>query len=98
VTQQEQVIGSTGAAAANALGLTVQVPVHSVHLPSGRSRKMYLGKLVVELRHAPRWQLALAWLGPEMADAALKTPKRKMPPGAFGELVAAAPQLLTWLA
>ena len=41
---------------------------------------------------------ALAWLGPEKAEAALTTLKRKMPPGVFGELVAAAPQLPTWLA
>jgi hypothetical protein len=71
---------------------------------------MNLGKQVLELRHAPRWQLtlgnrpagqavrALAWLGPEKAEVALKTLKRKMPPGVFGELVAAAPQLPTWLA
>ena len=41
---------------------------------------------------------ALAWLGPEKAEAALTALKRKMPPGVFGELVAAAPQLPTWLA
>jgi hypothetical protein len=41
---------------------------------------------------------ALAWLGPDKAEAALTALKRKMPPGVFGELVAAAPQLPTWLA
>ncbi|SDD08198.1 Transcriptional regulator, AbiEi antitoxin, Type IV TA system [Bradyrhizobium brasilense] len=108
--QRGETIVSNAAAAANALGLTTQVPVRSIYLTSGRSRKMHLGKQVVELRHAPRWQLALAnrpageavralaWLGPEKAESALKTLKRKMPPGAFGELVAAAPQLSTWLA
>ena len=66
-----------GGMAANALGLTTQVPVRQVHLTSGPNRKLKLGGLVVELRHAPRWQLvaphrpagdavrALAWLGPE---------------------------------
>jgi hypothetical protein len=109
-TQKGEVIVSSGAAAANALGLTTQVPVRFVYLTSGRNRKMRLGEQIVELRHAPRWQLvlanrpageavrALAWLGPEKAEAALTTLKRKMPPGAFGELVAAAPQLPTWLA
>ena len=108
--QRGEVIVSNGAAAANALGLTTQVPVRLVYLTSGRSRTMSLGKQVVELRHVPRWQLtlanrpaglavrALAWLGPDRADAALKTLKRKLPPSAFGELVAAAPQLPTWLA
>ena len=109
-TQKGEIIVSNGAAAANALGLTTKVPVRSVYLTSGRSRKMHLGKQVVELRHAPRWQLALAnrqageavralaWLGPKKADTALKTLKRKLPAVAFGELVAAAPQFPTWLA
>jgi hypothetical protein len=108
--QRGETIVPNGAAAANALGLTTQVPVRSVYLTSGRNRKMNLGKQVVELRHAPRWQLALAnrpagqavralaWLGPENTETALKTLKRKMPPGAFDELVAAATQLPTWLA
>ncbi|MGT2441028.1 DUF6088 family protein (plasmid) [Bradyrhizobium betae] len=109
-SQRGEVIVPSGAAAANILGLTTQVPVRSVYLTSGRSRTMNLGKQTVELRHAPRWQLALAhkpageavralaWLGPDKADAALETLKRKLPPTAFGELVAAAPQLPTWLA
>ena len=109
-SQRGEVIVSNGAAAANALGLTTQVPVRSVYLTSGRSRTMNLGQQVVELRHAPRWQLALAdrpagqavralaWLGPEKAEAALKTLKRKLPSSTFGELVAAAPQLPSWLA
>jgi hypothetical protein len=109
-SQRGEVIVPSGAAAANTLGLTTQVPVRSVYLTSGRSRTMNLGKQVVELRHAPRWQLALAykpagqavralaWLGPEKAEAALKTLKQKLPPSTFSELVAAAPQLPTWLA
>ncbi|MGI4730631.1 MAG: DUF6088 family protein, partial [Janthinobacterium lividum] len=109
-SQRGEVIVTSGAAAANMLGLTTQVPVRSVYLTSGRSRTINLGKQVVELRHAPRWQLALAhkpageavralaWLGPEKAEAALTTLKRKLPPSIFGELVAAAPQLPTWLA
>ena len=108
--QRGEVIVSTGAAAANSLGLTTQVPARSVYLTSGRSRTMSLGKQLIELRHAPRWQLALAnrpageavralaWLGPEKAEEALKTLKRKMPSSTFRELVAAAPQLPTWLA
>jgi hypothetical protein len=109
-SQRGEVIVSSGAAAANTLGLTTQVPVRSVYLTSGRSRTMNLGKQVVELRHAPRWQLALAhkpagqavralaWLGPENVEAGLKTLKCKLLPSTFNELVAAAPQLPTWLA
>jgi len=59
-SQRGEVIVSSGAAAANSLGLTTQVHVRSVYLTSARTRKMNLGNQVVELRHAPRWQLALA--------------------------------------
>ncbi len=109
-SQRGEVIVPSGAAAANALGLTTQVPVRSIYLTSGRSRTISLGKQVIELRHAPRWQLAmahrpagvavraLAWLGPEEADAAVKALKRKLPSTTFQELVAAAPLLPTWLA
>ncbi|HEX2529415.1 MAG TPA: DUF6088 family protein [Geminicoccus sp.] len=108
--QKGEVVASHGAAAANALGLTTQVPVRSVYLTSGRSRTLAVGKQTVELRHAPRWQLALArrpagdvvralaWLGPEKAEAALQTLKRKLSPSAFRELASIAPQLPTWLA
>ena len=70
-----------GASAANILGLTTQVPVQSVYMTSGPNRRLQLGAHTVQLRHAPRWQLAapysaagvviraLAWLGPgEVAD------------------------------
>ena len=58
--QRGEVIVPNGAAAANALGLTTQVPVRSVYLTSGRSRTLTMGKQSVELRHAPNWQLSLA--------------------------------------
>ena len=47
-----------GGAAAHVLGLTTQVPVRSVYLTSGPGRRLRFGNLDVELRHAPRWQLA----------------------------------------
>ncbi len=71
-----------GAAAANALGLTTQMPVREVYLTSRRSRELKLGAQTVALRHAPAWQLvlpgsvagdvvrALAWLGKERAKSA----------------------------
>jgi hypothetical protein len=108
--QRGEVIVSSGAAAANSLGLTTQVPVRSVYLTSGRTRTLTLGEQSVELRHAPRWQLAiphglagqairaLAWLGPAKVEEALDTLKRTLPPTVFGELFGVAPQLPTWLA
>ena len=73
-----------GGAAANALGLTTQVPVRPVYLTSGPGRRLHFGALTVELRHAPRWQLAaahgkaghviraLAWLGPDEIEDGLE--------------------------
>jgi hypothetical protein len=108
--QRGEIIVPNGAAAANSLGITTQVPVRSVYLTSGRSRTLTMGKQSVELLHAPKWQLALAgktagqalralaWLGPEEAEGALITLKAKLPSSVLMELVMAAPQFPTWLA
>lgn len=42
----------SGARAANALGLTTQVPAKNTYLTDGPSRRVVLGKRVVDLRHA----------------------------------------------
>ena len=55
--QRGETIVSNGAAAANALGLTTQVPMRAVYLTSGPSRRLKLGEQMVELRHVPIWQL-----------------------------------------
>lgn len=108
--QRGETIVPSGAAAANALGLTTQVPVKLVYLTSGRSRILNLGRQSVHLRHAPRWQLALgnkasgqairalAWLGPEAASEALHILRAKLTDTAKTELASAAPQFPTWLA
>ena len=71
-----------GAAAANSLGLTTQVPVRPVYLTSGPDRRLTLGRQTVELRHVPAWRLcapdtaagdairALGWLGRDGAGHA----------------------------
>ncbi len=73
-----------GGAAANRLGLTTQIPVRAVYLTPGPNRLLRFGSSVVELRHAPRWQLvaphrkagdvirALAWIGPEEVEEGLE--------------------------
>lgn len=105
-----EVIASHGAAAANTLGLTTQVPMRAVYLTSGRSRRLKLGEQTVELRHAPGWQLAmagrqagdairaLAWLGEAHAGEALRTLRRRLPASALEEIAGARPRLPTWLA
>lgn len=50
----------SGAGAANALGLSTQVPARIVYLTDGESRRMRLGDQVVELRHTTPRNLATA--------------------------------------
>ena len=109
-TQRGETIVSHGAAAANALGLTTQVPMRAVYLTSGRSRYLKLGAQMVEFRHAPIWQLilpgrvagdvvrALAWLGPEKAAEAIGTLRSKLLPSELEEVAAARARLPTWMA
>lgn len=103
-------IAPHGAAAANKLGLTTQVPVRSVYLTSGRNRRLKLGSQEVELRHAPTWQFvvgnkssgevlrALAWLGPEQAGTALRTLKPKLSKSEMEAIASVRPVLPAWLA
>lgn len=105
-----ETVVSHGAAAANALGLTTQVPVRMVYLTSGNSRRLKLGAQVVELKHAPGWQLvkagqpageavrALAWLGPVHAREALRTLRQRLPESEFRALGATRRVLPGWLA
>jgi hypothetical protein len=90
-SQRGETIVPSAAASANALGLTTQVPVRTVYLTSGRTRKLTLGKQVIELQHVPSWQLAFAkepageivrafvWGGPERVDEVLNKIERKVP-------------------
>ncbi|WP_316979546.1 DUF6088 family protein [Shumkonia mesophila] len=99
-----------GAAAANRLGLTSQVPIRAVYLTSGPSRRLTVGSQTIELRHAPRWQFvlagrrsgevlhALAWLGPERVGEALAVLKRKLPRSEWEEIASVRSILPTWLA
>ena len=75
-----EVVVPSGAAEANALGLTTQVPIKEIYLTTGPSRRLHLGHREVELKHGNRWQMsmgkairALLWLGPDHAPAALQT-------------------------
>ena len=108
--QRGESVAPHGAAAANELGLTTQVPVREVYLTSGRSRSFKLGAQVIELRHVPLWQLilpghpagaairALAWLGPKGASEALRTLQRKLSPTELQAIVSVRARLPAWLA
>jgi hypothetical protein len=108
--QRGETVVPHGAAAANALGLTSQVPVREVYLTSGPTRRLRVGAQTVEFRHAPRWQLihpgrhsgavvrALAWLGPERAGEAIRRLEHRLPKEELQEITAARAQLPTWMA
>jgi hypothetical protein len=108
--QKGEVAVSHGAADANALGLTTQVPVREVFLSSGPSRKLHLGKRIIDVRHAPRWQLslgssragmavrAMAWLGKEHLGEVLAKLRQKLSSEDWEKLAAARASLPSWMA
>lgn len=108
--QRGETIVPSRASAANALGLTTQVPIRTVYLTSGRSRKITLGKQIIHLQHAPAWQLtlakepageiirALAWAGPEKVRVALKEIEAKVPQSEFQRISQQVSLLPLWLA
>ncbi len=99
-----------GGTAANRLGLTTQNPVRAVYLTSGPGRRLRFGSSVVELRHAPRWQLvaphrkagevirALAWLGPEGVEDGLAAVLPTLRDEDRDELSAARAIMPSWMA
>ena len=109
-TASGEVIVPNGAAEANALGLTTQMPIREVFLTSGSSRKLRLGNRNIELKHGSRWQLALgkrpagrairalSWLGPEQASTALKVLHNKLSAAEWEAMYAVRAALPGWMA
>jgi hypothetical protein len=105
-----ETVAPHGAAAANALGLTQQVPIREAYVTSGRTRKLRLGRSEVLVRHAPRWMLALgagpagaavralAWMGPTHIRESLATLHRTLPGGEWRARASARGALPSWMA
>ncbi len=105
-----EVVATGGAAAANVMGLTTQLPIRQVYLTSGPSRELRLGEQVIELRHAPAWQLALgerpagtalralAWLGPKHSRKAMRELRRRLPKVERQAMANVGGRLPTWAA
>jgi hypothetical protein len=108
--QSGDVVAPHGARAANALGLTQQVPIREVYLTSGKTRKLKLGHSEVLIKHAPRWMLALgtrqagaavralAWMGPTHAGESLASLRRTLPRAEWSALASARAALPSWMA
>lgn len=105
-----EIVVSHGAAAANALGLTTQVPIREIFITSGPSRKLNFASRVVELKHVPHWQLilgdkpagmairALAWLGQAHIEASLAKIHAHFSVEEWQNLVAVRSSLPSWMA
>lgn len=105
-----ETVVDSGAAEANALGLTTQVPTREVYLTSGPSRRLKLRERDIELKHGNRWQMllgkrpsgkairALIWLGPEQAPMALKVLRSKLPSQEWDAMRQARAGLPSWMA
>ncbi len=103
-------VAPNGAVAANALGLTTQVPVQEVFFTSGRNRTMKLGNRTIRFTHAPRWQLslgnrpagmavrALAWIGQAHGQEALSKIHQKLSKEEWKLLVASRASFPEWIA
>ena len=108
--QSGEIMVPHGASAANALGLTQQVPIREAYLTSGRTRRLKLGRSEVMVKHAPRWMLALgggpagaavralAWLGPAHAGESLANLRRTLPPSEWQALASVRATLPSWMA
>lgn len=103
------VLQMAGAQAANALGLSTQVPAQAEYLTDGPTRKVKLGKRVVTLRHASPKVLvapgskagtvvqALRYLGPDGAAQAVDRLAPTLAPADRRSLARAAPQAPGWM-
>lgn len=99
-----------GASAANVLGLTQQVPIQEVYLTSGKTRQIRLGQSQVQIKHVPRWMLALgvrpaglavralAWLGPAHVAQSLAMLHGTLPQAEWQALAESRARLPGWMA
>lgn len=108
--QRSETIVPHGANAANALGLTQQVPIRQVFLTSGKTRKLKLGQTEVLVKHAPSWMLtlgerpagaairALGWMGHAHAERALASLHQTLPSVEWQALNETRAKLPSWMA
>ena len=99
----------SGARAANALGLSTQVPAQSTYLTDGPSRRVVLGKRIVDLRHASPKHLiapgspagtvvqALRHVGPVRAADVAQVAARRLSANDKKTLASTALQAPAWM-
>lgn len=99
----------TGARAASALGLSTQVPAKSTYLTDGPSRRVVLGKRMVDIRHASPKHLiapgspagtvvqALRHVGPVRAADVAQVAARRLSAADKKTLASSAVQAPAWM-
>jgi len=108
--KRSETIARNGAWAANALGLTTQMPVQQKFVGSGRSRTLQLGKVKITVEHAPSWQLvfgttptgdairALAWMGQAHASETTAKLRKHLTDSEWKVLESARGLFPSWIA
>lgn len=104
-------VAPSGALAANRLGLSDQVPANPVYLSNGRTRKVPVGRYVIQLKHAPPKKLplgsrtsalvfqALDFLGRDAVDdQVIKTLKKRLSRSQRRDVLRDARYAPAWLA
>jgi predicted transcriptional regulator of viral defense system len=98
-----------GAQAANALGLSTQVPAHVVYLTNGRSCRRQIGKLTIDLRQASPKNLiaagtmagtvvqALRYLGHDAAPGMVDIVRQALASKDKAMLASEAPKATIWM-
>ena len=105
----DRIVDNPAQAAYN-LDVSTQVPMREIYLTSGPSRRLHFGKLEVELRHAPKWQLALGetpagmairtihYFGPRMTEYAAKKLRGVLDDKVREELAGISVRMPSWVA
>ncbi|WP_411381764.1 DUF6088 family protein [Pseudomonas sp. MPB26] len=106
---QEEIV-LDGARSAKMLGLSAQALDGNVFLSNGRTRALKVGDATAEIRHAPRWMLALgsttagaviralAWLGERRIGEVMERLRKQLTPIDWQALSSVRSLLPSWMA
>ncbi|KRP50785.1 DUF6088 family protein [Pseudomonas poae] len=106
---QEEIV-LDGARSAKMLGLSAQALDGNVFLSNGRTRALKVGDATAEIRHAPRWMLALgsttagaairalAWLGERRIGEVMERLRKQLTPIDWQALNSVRSLLPSWMA
>lgn len=109
-SKNQEEIALDGARSAKMLGLSAQVPDREVFLTTGRTRTLQVGEVTAQIRHAPRWMLALgattagaviralAWLGEQRIGEVMELLRKQLTSIDWKALSSVRSLLPSWMA